>query len=49
MSWGIKSIIKNEKKAPDMVFHTGDIGKEPTIIIFGKNPKDVLGKLAKII
>ena len=49
ISWGIKGIIKNEKKAPDMVFHTGDIGKEPMIIIFGKDPKDVLGKLAKII
>jgi len=49
ISWGIKGIIKNERKAPDLVFHTGDMGKEPMIIIFGNNPKDVLGKLAKII
>ena len=49
ISWGIKGITKNEKRAPDMVFHTGDMGKEPMIILFGKNPKDVLGKLAKII
>jgi hydroxymethylpyrimidine/phosphomethylpyrimidine kinase len=47
--WGIKGIIKNEKRAPDLVFHTGDMGKEPMIIIFGKDPKDVLDKLAKII
>lgn len=49
ISWGIKGIIKDTNKAPDLVFHTGEIGKEPMIIIFGKNPKDVLGKLAKII
>jgi len=49
ISWGIKSVIKNERKAPDLVFHTGEIGKEPMIMIFGKNPKDVLDKLAKII
>jgi len=49
VSWGIKGIIKDTKKAPDLVYHTGDIGKEPMIIIFGKNPKDVLDKLAKII
>lgn len=47
--WGIGKIIKETTKAPDMVFHTGDIGKEPMIIIFGKDPKDVLGKLVKII
>jgi len=49
ISWGIKEIIKNTKKAPDLVYHTGDIGKEPMIILFGKNPKEVLDKLAKII
>jgi len=49
ISWGIKEIIKDERKAPDLVFHTGDMGKEPMIIIFGKDPKDVLDKLAKII
>jgi len=47
--WGIKGAIKDTKKAPDLVFHTGDMGKEPMIILFGKNPKDVLDKLGKII
>ena len=49
ISWGIKGIIKSENKVPDMVFHTGEMGKEPMIMLFGKNPKDVLNKLAKII
>lgn len=49
ISWGIKGIIKKEKRAPDLVFHTGDIGKEPMIILFGKDPKEILDKLGKII
>lgn len=49
ISWGIKGIAKNETRAPDLIFHTGDVGKEPMIIIFGNDPKDVLEKLTKII
>ena len=47
--WGIRGIIKHSKRAPDLVFHTGDFGKEPMSIIFGENPMQVLGKLAKVI
>ncbi|SVA71998.1 uncharacterized protein METZ01_LOCUS124852, partial [marine metagenome] len=28
--------------------HKGDIGKEPMILIFGKNPDDVVKKASKI-
>jgi hydroxymethylpyrimidine/phosphomethylpyrimidine kinase len=48
VSWGIKTAIKNRKTPPDIVFHTGDLGKEAMIIIFGKNPRDVLRKTLKI-
>ncbi len=50
--WGIKRAIERIKKVPDIIYHKGDIGKEPMILIFGKNPTDVLKKfevLAKII
>lgn len=47
--WGIKNAITNSTKAPVLIFHTGDLGKEPMIVIFGKNPRDVLGKLASVI
>ena len=49
IQWGIKDAIKDLTRAPDVIFHTGDVGKEPMSIIFGTNPKDVLGKLERII
>jgi len=49
IEWGIKNAIKNSKKAPDVVFHKGDFGKEPMIIVFGENPKNVLKKVLKIV
>ncbi|TBR07348.1 MAG: bifunctional hydroxymethylpyrimidine kinase/phosphomethylpyrimidine kinase [Candidatus Nitrosotenuis sp.] len=49
ISWGIKSAIKNSKSAPDIVYHRGDIGKEPMIIVFGENPKQVVTKISKIL
>ena len=29
---------------PDVIYHMGDFGKEPMIIVFGKTPNDVLEK-----
>jgi len=49
IAWGIKTAIKNSKKIPDVVFHKGDFGKEPMIIVFGKNPENVLNKISKIL
>ncbi|HSA98318.1 MAG TPA: bifunctional hydroxymethylpyrimidine kinase/phosphomethylpyrimidine kinase [Candidatus Nitrosotenuis sp.] len=49
ISWGIESAIKDSKYAPDIVYHRGDIGKEPMIIVFGKNPKQVVAKISKIL
>lgn len=47
--WGIENAIKRCKKIPDIIYHEGDIGKEPMILIFGKNPEDVIKKFIKII
>ena len=49
IKWGINSAIKNSIKDLDIVYHKGDFGKEPMIIVFGKTPKDVLEKISKII
>lgn len=49
ISWGIRNAIKNEKRPPDLIFHKGDVGKEPMILLFGKEPKEILAKLAKLI
>jgi len=49
ISWGIRTAINESKTSPDIIYHKGDIGKEPMIIIFGKKPSHVLAKLLKII
>ncbi len=49
ISWGIKNAIKNANKAADIVFHKGEIGKEPMILIFGTSPNEVLNKLITIV
>ena len=49
IKWGIKSAIKNMKKSPDVIYHKGDFGKEPMIIIFGDTPNVILKKLSKIV
>ncbi|MEM1553077.1 MAG: bifunctional hydroxymethylpyrimidine kinase/phosphomethylpyrimidine kinase [Candidatus Bathyarchaeia archaeon] len=35
--WGVKEAIKSVGKAPDVIYHRGDVGKEPMIVIFGKD------------
>lgn len=49
ISWGIKSAIEKLENPPDIIYHRGDVGKEPMILLFGKTPKDVLTKLVKIV
>jgi hydroxymethylpyrimidine/phosphomethylpyrimidine kinase len=45
ISWGVKEAIKRVGKAPDVIYHRGDVGKEPMIVIFGENARD----LAKLV
>jgi hydroxymethylpyrimidine/phosphomethylpyrimidine kinase len=49
ISWGVRDAIKNSVSSPDVVYHRGDFGKEPMIIVFGKNPKQVVSKVAKML
>ncbi len=46
ISWGISNSLN--AKSPDIIYHKGDIGKEPMILIFGKNPDDVIRKVSKL-
>jgi len=43
--WGVSGCVQNVASAPDVVFHTGDHGKEPMTILFGETPHDVLSKV----
>ena len=49
IEWGTKTAIKNLEKPPDIVFHKGDFGKEPMIIVYGNDPQDVLKKISIIV
>ena len=46
IAWGVTNSLKT--KLPDIIYHKGDIGKEPMILIFGKNPKDVIRKVSTL-
>jgi len=48
IEWGVKETIKDSKVPPDAIFHKGDFGKEPMIIIFGTSPDTVIEKISKI-
>ena len=47
--WGIKEAMQKSENPPDAIFHNGDFGKEPMIIIFGKTPANVITKLRHIL
>jgi len=49
VEWGIKNVVKRLREPPDIIFHKGDFGKEPMIIVFGKTPKKVIKKILKIV
>ena len=48
IAWGITNAIRNSKKTPDVIFHKGDFGKEPMIILFGESPEIVIKKIQKL-
>jgi hydroxymethylpyrimidine kinase / phosphomethylpyrimidine kinase / thiamine-phosphate diphosphorylase len=46
--WGIKNALVKNPKA-EVIYHNGDVGKEPMIIIFGRDPNEVIKKIKKIL
>lgn len=46
--WGVRSALRGARRARDAVYHTGDHGKEPMIVVFGTGPRDVVSKVARI-
>jgi len=46
--WGIKMAMKMSEKQPDVIYHTGDFGKEPMMIVFAKTPSLVIKKILKL-
>ncbi|HYY66252.1 MAG TPA: bifunctional hydroxymethylpyrimidine kinase/phosphomethylpyrimidine kinase [Nitrososphaeraceae archaeon] len=46
--WGIKNALLKNPKA-EVIYHKGDIGKEPMTLVFGRDPKEVIYKIKKIL
>ena len=43
--WGVKEALRRVRKPPDAIYHRGDVGKEPMIVVFGEQAFN-LAKLA---
>lgn len=48
IAWGTKSALVRNPRA-EVIYHEGDVGKEPMITVFGRSPADVAGKVEKIL
>ena len=48
VAWGILAALSKNPLA-DVIYHTGDIGKEPMISLFGRNPTEVVNKIKVIL
>ncbi|MDQ3872650.1 MAG: bifunctional hydroxymethylpyrimidine kinase/phosphomethylpyrimidine kinase [Thermoproteota archaeon] len=46
--WGITAALSKNPKT-EVIYHRGDVGKEPMIIIFGRHPHEVLDKIKSIL
>jgi len=46
--WGVRQAIKRIGKVPDVIYHRGDIGKEPMIVILGQQVHDLAKATARL-
>ena len=46
IAWGVSICLKSYP--PDIIYHKGDMGKEPMIIVFGNDPSEVIKKILLI-
>ena len=48
LEWVMENSLKEEKGIPDVIYDTGDVGKEPMVRILGKDAMEVVGKVLRI-
>lgn len=48
ISWGTKAALAKNPRA-EAIYHKGDVGKEPMITVFGRNPADVVSKIERLL
>ncbi|MDQ4050321.1 MAG: bifunctional hydroxymethylpyrimidine kinase/phosphomethylpyrimidine kinase [Thermoproteota archaeon] len=48
VAWGVVAALSKNRSA-DVIYHRGDVGKEPMITVFGRNPAEVVGKIKVLL
>ena len=48
ISWGTTLALRKNPNA-EIIYHKGDVGKEPMITVFGKNPAEVVFKIEQLL
>jgi hydroxymethylpyrimidine/phosphomethylpyrimidine kinase len=48
VSWGVLAALSRNPEA-EVIYHTGDVGKEPMITLFGRNPAEIVGRIKRIL
>jgi len=46
--WGVTQAINRIGKVPDVIYHRGDVGKEPMIVILGERASDLARLVAQV-
>jgi hydroxymethylpyrimidine kinase/phosphomethylpyrimidine kinase len=46
--WGVKQAVNRIGKVPDVIYHRGDVGKEPMIVILGQQAYDSAKHIAQL-
>ena len=46
--WGVEEAIRAHGSVPDVIYHNGDLGKEPMALVLGRDAVDVVRKVLRI-
>lgn len=49
MEWGTRKAIEALGRVPDVIYDLGSVGKEPMVRVFGRDPREVWGKVVAIL
>jgi len=46
--WGVEQAVKRAGKVPDVIYHRGDVGKEPMIVILGEGASELARLIVQV-
>jgi hydroxymethylpyrimidine/phosphomethylpyrimidine kinase len=49
LSWGVRRVLQKARKIPDIIFDRGEMGKEPMVRVFGRDPGEVVSKVLLLL